>query len=36
MTFVVIDLHLKAEGGEDNEARRRDACQKLKTTWTPC
>jgi endonuclease/exonuclease/phosphatase family metal-dependent hydrolase len=31
MTFVVIDLHLKAEGGEDNEARRRDACQKLKT-----
>ena len=30
MTFVVIDLHLKAEGGEDNEARRRDACQKLK------
>jgi predicted extracellular nuclease len=31
MTFAVIVLHLKAEGGEDNEARRRDACQKLKS-----
>jgi len=31
MTFAVITVHLKAEGGEDNEARRRDACQKLKT-----
>ena len=31
MTFTVIDLHLKAETGEENEARRREACQKLKT-----
>jgi predicted extracellular nuclease len=30
MTFAAIVLHLKAEGGEDNEARRRDACEKLK------
>jgi endonuclease/exonuclease/phosphatase family metal-dependent hydrolase len=30
MTFAVITLHLKADSGEDNEARRREACQKLK------
>jgi predicted extracellular nuclease len=30
MTFAVIVLHLKADTGEENEARRRDACQKLK------
>jgi len=27
--FTLIVLHLKALGGEDNEARRRDACEKL-------
>ena len=31
MTFAVITVHLKAEGGDENEARRRDACEKLKT-----
>lgn len=31
MTFAVITLHLKADSGEENEARRREACQKLKT-----
>ncbi len=30
MTFAVIVLHLKADSGEENEARRRDACEKLK------
>jgi hypothetical protein len=30
MTIAVIDLHLKAETGEENEARRREACRKLK------
>lgn len=30
MTFTVIVLHLKADSGEENEARRRDACEKLK------
>jgi endonuclease/exonuclease/phosphatase family metal-dependent hydrolase len=29
-TFAVIDLHLKAEIGEEDEARRREACRKLK------
>jgi endonuclease/exonuclease/phosphatase family metal-dependent hydrolase len=28
--FTFIVLHLKASGGEDNEARRRSACEKLK------
>jgi len=27
--FTLFVLHLKAMGGEDNEARRRDACEKL-------
>jgi len=27
--FTLIVLHLKAMGGENNEARRRDACEKL-------
>lgn len=30
MTFTAITVHLKASLGEDNEARRRDACVKLK------
>ncbi len=30
VTYIAIVLHLKASLGEDNEARRRDACQKLK------
>ena len=30
MTFAAIVLHLKADSGEENEARRRDACGKLK------
>lgn len=28
--FTLIVLHLKASGGEENEARRRSACNKLK------
>ena len=28
--FTLIVLHLKASGGEENEARRRSACEKLK------
>ncbi|MDP8219706.1 MAG: endonuclease/exonuclease/phosphatase family protein [Candidatus Stygibacter frigidus] len=28
-TFYVITNHLKASGGDDNEARRREACQEL-------
>jgi len=29
--FTIIVLHLKAMSGEENEARRRSACEKLKT-----
>ncbi len=31
LSFVAIVLHLKADMGEENEARRRQACGKLKT-----
>lgn len=31
LSFIAIVLHLKADLGEENEARRRQACEKLKT-----
>jgi uncharacterized protein len=30
LTFIAIVVHLKADVGAENEARRRDACEKLK------